>query len=59
MELRQTVFEGFRTDKAAAQHFGVSPAYMSAVLNDKKPVSERIAKMLGYELRWVRSSAKV
>ena len=56
LELRSLVFERFTSDVEAARHFEVSASYMSSILNCKKPVPERIAKQLGYELRWVRSS---
>ena len=55
-ELRTLVFERFTSDSKAAEHFCVSPGYMSQMLNCKKPVPERIAQSLGYELRWVKSS---
>jgi len=56
LELRSLVFERFVSDAEAARHFEVSASHMSSILNCKKPVPERIAKALGYELRWVRSS---
>lgn len=56
MELRRFVDAEFNSDKKAAEHLGYSPAYMSAILIGKKPVPEKIAKILGYELRWVKTS---
>lgn len=55
-ELRAFVFREFDSDTKAARHLELSSSYLSNILNGKKPVPERIAKALGYELVWVKSS---
>lgn len=58
IEFRAFVFREFDSDSKAASHLELSCSYLSSILNGKKPVPERIAKALGYELRWVKSSNK-
>ena len=54
--LRDYVERNFQADKYAADHFGFSAPHLSLMLAGKKRIPERICKMLGYELRWVKSS---
>lgn len=37
------------TAKAAATVYGVSPQYLSDVLNGRREISEKLAKALGFE----------
>ena len=39
------------SQKAVAEELGITPAYLSDILNERTHVSDRIAKMLG--LRWM------
>lgn len=52
--LREYVERKFRADKDAAYHFGCSAAHLSGMLHGRKRIPERICRMLGYELMWVK-----
>ena len=41
-----------------ARRFHVSDAYLSDIRSGKRRISERIAKELGFELRWVKVGTK-
>ena len=49
-KLNQKVRE-LGSQKAVADELGITPAYLSDILNERTHVSERIARMLG--LRWM------
>lgn len=51
--LNAFVGTNFKTGSAAAEHYGVSRQYMSAVMKGKHPPNERILKDMGYTRRKV------
>ena len=56
IEFRAFVFREFDSDAKAARHLELSGSYLSSILKGSKPVPERIARAMGYEIRWVKSS---
>jgi hypothetical protein len=46
--------EGYGNGKRLARELGMVPNYLRSVKSGTQMVSVRLARLLGYELRWVR-----
>lgn len=49
LELRERRCARYKTQKEAAEAFGVSPQHLSDVLNKRRAITPRLALGLGYE----------
>lgn len=45
-------FVGRNNQKIAAAELHISPSYLSDIINEKRDVTEEIAKFFGYERVW-------
>lgn len=45
-------FVGRNNQKILANELGISPQYLSDIINEKRDITEEIAKFFGYERVW-------